>query len=86
MQQRATEILSNAAEYFENTLTSELDQVFQDAIKDAVQAIIEEIAESLGMMELGASITSALTPILPEILAAKALMEVIKGALSLIGI
>jgi F0F1-type ATP synthase membrane subunit b/b' len=78
---RATDIMSNVADHFENSLSSELEQIFQDAIEDAIKALAEEIAESLMMMGIGATVTSAIAPLVPAIVAAKALLGLIKAAL-----
>jgi ElaB/YqjD/DUF883 family membrane-anchored ribosome-binding protein len=79
---RASEILSNVADHFENSLSSELEQIFQDAIEDAVKALAEEIVESLALIGVGASVTSVIGPLVPLIVAAKGLLEVVKAALA----
>jgi chromosome segregation ATPase len=79
---RAAEILSNVADHFENSLSSELEQIFQDAIEDAIKALAEEIAESLALMGVGVSVTTVIGPLVPAIVVAKELLEVVKAALA----
>jgi hypothetical protein len=86
MQERISEIFGNVSEHLTDSLSEELDGIFKEAIENVVTALAEEIAESLTMMATGAGITSAISPLLPLIVAAKVTLGIIKTILNPFGL
>ncbi|XDE64853.1 hypothetical protein AB3M80_14290 [Arthrospira platensis BEA 1257B] len=86
LQERGSAIFENVKDYAEDSLKDNLEDSFKDAIDDVVSDMIQEVGENMVMMKVGATVTSSLTPILPQIVAAKVATGTIKQVLSLGGI
>ena len=77
---QGSEILSNVGTYCQESLCQELEDTFENATEEAVQAIAEEVTQNLFMMVAGGSASATLAPLLPLLVAAKAAMRFIKFA------
>jgi hypothetical protein len=78
--------MENTSEYAGETMKDKLIETFEDAIENAVKAMISEVAENIVMMTVGTSVTASLSPILPELIAAKVTVGIIKTVTSFGGI
>ena len=77
------EVLEDAQDYAGEQMKSKITESFQDAIEDTVKAMMEEAVENTIMMSFGTTVTSALSPLLPAIAAAKVAVGAIKSVMEL---
>jgi uncharacterized coiled-coil DUF342 family protein len=78
---RASEVLQGLERHCADTLQQEMRGVLNDAVENAVRELLQEIGVTTMIMQTGASITSAMAPILPELAAAKLAVGTINDAL-----
>jgi hypothetical protein len=76
-------ILHELEQYCADRLQQELEHGVQAIIKAAVDALLEEIEETTLVMTFGSTLTTAMSPYLPELAAAKALVTTINHVLEL---
>ncbi|MDF1755318.1 MAG: hypothetical protein P1U89_21190 [Verrucomicrobiales bacterium] len=84
LEQRAADILSELSNHVSVTASSKVNDVVQGIIGDAVTRLSSEIAQSIAVTQIGASTTATLSPILPQLAAAKAIVGAVESALSLL--
>lgn len=75
------ELLKELEDYAKSTAQHKIEERFKRLLENAIQAILEEIAIAIIKTELGASVTSALTPVLPQLIALHKIVEGIRGAI-----
>ena len=76
-------VLHELEQYCTDRLQQELEDEVQAIIKAAVDALLEEIEETTLVMTFGSTLTTAMSPYLPELAAAKALVTTINHVLEL---
>jgi hypothetical protein len=76
-------VLHELEQYCAERLQQELEHGVQAMIKAAVDALLEEIEETTLVMTFGSTLTTAMSPYLPELAAAKALVTTINHVLEL---
>ncbi len=84
LMQEVTQVGQQVASHAEDEASKAVEKEFDDFVHDAVEALVGEVADSLSAMTLGASVTGALGPMTPALVAAKALVGSIKAALDLL--
>lgn len=77
------EVLENSQDYAGEQMKSKITASFQDAIEDSVRAMMQEVVENVTMMSFGTTVTSALSPVLPFIAAAKTVTGLLAAGLSI---
>ena len=83
---RVTEILQSTGEYAGETLTGELQDAYSNAIDNSVEALIAEVGENIALMSMGSGVTTSLSPVLPQLVAAQIAVEAINSVLDAIDI
>lgn len=73
--------LEEAATHVGQTCAHEIEGAVASLVREGVERLAEEIVEQAGILAAGASVTTAMVPILPEIAAAKAGLALINGVL-----
>jgi uncharacterized phage infection (PIP) family protein YhgE len=86
LQERGKEILKNVTDHAQDTLKQEMEDMFHRLLEEALTALLNEMIENVVVASVGATVTGALTPVLPKIIAAKVATGMIKNALTLGGI
>ena len=81
--QHATDMLHGLAQHCTDKLQSELQHMVSQIIEAAVRELLREIGLSAVIMQTGASITTAMSPWLPYLAAAKAALTAINHALEI---
>ena len=84
LEQRAVQILSELAQHTTDTAATKVSDSVEDLIGDAVAKLGTEIAEAIALTSTGASTTAMLSPVLPQLAAAKAVVGAIERALALL--
>jgi hypothetical protein len=67
------------------TMTQAIQEAVTETIEKVIEDLIKDILESIVMMETGAAITAALSPILPELVIAKSICDIIDKLLHMLG-
>lgn len=75
-------LLHHVGDHATHEVQSKVQEKFQKLIHEAVAFLAEQITESIAATVAGASITGAMSPILPELAALKAATEIIKDAIA----
>jgi glutathione S-transferase len=78
--QRATDMLHGLEQHCADKLQSELQHVVHQVIEAAVRELLREIGLSAVIMQTGANVTAAMSPILPELKLAKESIHLINEA------
>ncbi len=86
LQARCHKILEDTGQHCENELKGKLETAFREMIEEAIRELMAEVIENTTLMTAGSSITGALGPILPELVAAKKAAELINDGLDLVGL
>lgn len=84
LQLDGSDLLETVAEHISGAAAELIREAFSELIENTAVEIAEEVAENVILMQFGASTTTAMAPILPEIIVAKKIVETVKGALDLI--
>jgi len=83
--QQLSQALSEVLVQLQHHVGDEVEQKLQDAartlIESAVREILQSLTEALATSELGVEITSAMSPILPELIAIKKVTDLILEAI-----
>jgi DNA repair exonuclease SbcCD ATPase subunit len=86
LKSRCCEAIENVSNHATEVLQRELDKAFKHVMDKVIEEVLEEIVKNIAMAELGAATTTAISPILPEIVIAKKALELINEILSLGGL
>lgn len=76
------EIFSTVRSHLENSLQEQLQPAFEKLLDEILEAILQEIMENVALSSFGVEVTATLAPILPELVVAKLMLEVINDFLS----
>lgn len=63
----------------------ELRDGIERLVREGIEAFVDELTEQLAMVTAGAATTSALAPLVPAMIAAKRVLQVINRLLSFLG-
>ena len=85
LQARCHQILEDTGQHCENELKGKLETAFREMIEEAIKELMAEVIENVTLMTAGSSITGALGPILPELVAAKKAAELLNDGLDFVG-
>lgn len=88
------ERLGEIAERVTRNLAEELKESFSRIIKDAMAELLEEVMEALlqevikavALSQAGASLTTAMAPVMPQLIAVKGVISTINGLLDALGL
>ena len=78
--------MNNSQEYIGETLKDKVTETFEDAIENAVKGLIAEVGENVTMMTVGTTVTGAMSPVLPQLAAAKVAISAINAVLNAFGL
>jgi len=73
--------VEDATEIAAVKLRQRAEQAVRSALQEAVEGMLRDAFESTALSQIGVSITSSLSPVLPQLMAAKALLSAIRSAL-----
>lgn len=82
----ATEAARAVIHHVLDSLQHALKDAIDAAIEHGIQLLASEVALQLGLMEVGASVTAVLAPILPELVAAKLALTALNSVLDVFGL
>ncbi len=80
-QSAAEQALGGVAENVADQIATEVKEGLQRVIEVGIQTMVEEVAEQIIMMTFGTQTTASLSPVLPELVVAKKLVESINDFL-----
>lgn len=83
LEARAGQLLNDLGETAKEELESSIKESVEELVEEAVKGFTAEIVENIVMTNLGVTTTSTLSPILPELAAAKKLLELVNQATNL---
>jgi hypothetical protein len=86
LKSRCCEAIENVSNHATDVLQRELDEAFKHVMDKVIEEVLEEIVKNIAMAQFGAATTTAISPILPEIVIAKKALELINEILSLGGL
>lgn len=78
---RFTESAERLGQHIETEARDKLTEAIETCVRECVEAFMAEIIENITMMSVGASVTASMTPVLPMLIAAKALISAINDIL-----
>lgn len=81
--QGVDDALQKLADHVSHEIQTKLEQALHRIIEAAVQKILETILEAVAGAEIGVAITSAMSPVLPELIVLKKLTDAILAAIEL---
>jgi hypothetical protein len=84
LEQRASDIFSQLSAHASDFASSKVSESVEDIINTAVATLTAEIAEAVTLIGAGSSTTALLSPVLPQLAAAKAVVGTIERALALL--
>jgi hypothetical protein len=84
--QQAAGMLQSLVQEIQSVLISELQAALARLVEEGLEVLAREIAEHVTLATVGTEITVVLTPILPELVAAKALLTAINEVLDIAGV
>ena len=79
LHQQGAEVLSSVATSLESDAQAKIEDAVEESVESMLEELGEEIGENLMMMQIGQQVTTALAPILPEIIIAKHVLELASG-------
>jgi DNA anti-recombination protein RmuC len=78
-------LLADTAQHVVDTVLRELRDGIERLVREGIEAFVDELTEQLAMVTAGAATTSALAPLVPAMIAAKRVLQVINRLLSFLG-
>lgn len=86
LRSRCCETIENVSNHATEVFQRELNEAFTNVTNKIIEEVLEEIVKNIAMAQFGAATTTAIGPILPQIVIAKKALEVINEILSLGGL
>lgn len=77
------DLFQQVGDIVSDEIESGIQELIEDTIETTVNDLMEEVMENLVTMQLGVTVTTALAPYIPVIIAAKAVLGIIKKLISL---
>ena len=74
-------VITDTVQVVEEEVFQRIQQEFEKVVVDAVEGLIADFAESIVMMTVGTAVTTAITPFVPELAAAKVAVTAINDLL-----
>ncbi|MGB7415248.1 MAG: hypothetical protein WA902_13670 [Thermosynechococcaceae cyanobacterium] len=84
LKDRFIQLFEDSGHYCTNEAKNELEAAMRDTIEDVMADFVSEISENLVLMEVGSSVTSSLSPVLPELVVAKKAAELVNAGLDFV--
>lgn len=81
LRQEAQTLIAHVIENAQQKASEETQNAFNELVKEALERLAQEVVEQIATTQAGAATTTALSPILPELIAAKYLLQAINQCL-----
>jgi hypothetical protein len=80
-QSQLSDIFSQVKSFAEQEVGDALSEAVENALRSGVEALAGEVVSNIATTQVGVATTGALSPVLPEIVAAQKLTELINSIL-----
>lgn len=84
LEDRGHQILNDLTDYLKQQLEDALEKKFEEIVEKIIEDMLQEVVEGVATITFGSSITAAISPVLPELMAVRGIVKMIQEIMSVL--